>query len=119
VTGPGCEEKLAKNQAVLREVNERIRELPSGFGRPPGIDLVCECSDTGCGSMIHVSVEEYEAVRSFSTHFLIQPGHHVPHIERVVGRGQGYEIVEKQGDAASLVESLDPRRRVKADDTER
>ena len=105
------EDKLALNQAVFREVNERIRELADGGRWAAGtLDLVCECSDDGCTASISVTVDDYEAVRSFPARFLIYPRHEVAQIEQLVGGGRGYEIVEKLGEAASLVADLDPRR---------
>jgi len=104
-------DKLARNQALFREVNERIRELGSALGSSyrQHLHLVCECSDDSCTTTIDVAVEDYERVRAFPARFLIYPRHDVPQIERIVDRGRGYEIVEKLGDAARLVSALDPR----------
>jgi hypothetical protein len=52
-------------------------------------------------------------LRRSPARFLICPRHDVAQIEQVVGGGRGYEIVEKLGDAASLVADLDPRQRTK------
>jgi hypothetical protein len=105
------ERKLATNQALFREINERIRELAlqPGFANGYGLDVVCECSDESCTAMIHVSVDDYEYVRGHGARFLIYPRHDVPQIERIVGGGRGYEIVEKFGEAAAAVSELDPR----------
>ena len=54
-------ERLARNQALFREVNERINEL-----RRPTVSLVefvCECSDPSCTKSLSVAPGEYEAVR--------------------------------------------------------
>jgi hypothetical protein len=107
------EEKLATNQAVFREVNERIRELASRLGSTYALELICECSDDTCTATISVAVEDYEFVRRSPARFLICPSHDVAQIEQIVGGGRGYEIVEKLGDAASLVADLDPRQRTK------
>jgi hypothetical protein len=107
------EDKLALNQAIFREVNERIRELASEAGGVSRtLDLVCECSDRRCTDSIRVTVDDYERVRSFPARFLIYPRHDVAQIEQLVGGGRGYEIVEKLGHAAGLVADLDPRRRL-------
>jgi hypothetical protein len=113
VNGLGRDEKLARNQALFREVNERIRELASAFSISSDrrLDLVCECSDASCSSMISVPVAEYEQVRAFPARFLIYPRHDRPQLERIVDAGRGYEIVEKFGAAGSLVADLDPRGR--------
>jgi hypothetical protein len=105
------EQKLATNQALFRDINERIRELAlrPGFANGYGLDVVCECSDESCTSMIHVAVDDYERVRAYGDRFLIYPRHEIPQIERIVDRGRGYEIVQKFGDAAAVVRELDPR----------
>jgi hypothetical protein len=107
------EDELASNQALFREVNERISELASGFDLANGLkmDLVCECSDPACTLILHVPVLEYERVRLHPARFLIHPRHDVPQIETIVGAGRGYEVVEKLDDAADLVAALDPRSR--------
>jgi hypothetical protein len=99
------EDELASNQALFREVNERISELVSGFDLANGLemDLVCECSDTACTLMLRVPVLEYERVRRHPARFLIHPRHDVPQIEKIVGAGRGYEVVEKLGEAARVV----------------
>jgi hypothetical protein len=116
ITGLARKDKLARNQAIFREVNERIRELASGdlapgFGSSHMLDLICECSDDGCTAVISVAVDDYESVRAFPARFLVYPRHDLPQIEQIVGRGRGYEIVEKLGDAATIVAALDPRQR--------
>jgi hypothetical protein len=107
------EDELASNQALFRDVNERISELASGFDLANGLemDLVCECSDSTCTLMLHVPVLEYERVRRHPARFLIHPRHNVPQIEKIVGAGRGYEVVEKLDGAADLVAALDPRDR--------
>jgi hypothetical protein len=113
----GREEKLAMNQALFREVNERIRSLSTGFAAFHGLqlELICECSDETCTKPITVEVEDYERVRASATRFLIYPRHDIPQIERVVDRGRGYEVVEKFGDAGRVVAD-DPLRATTRDD---
>ena len=103
-------QKLAHNQVLFREINERIRDLDARL-LPPlrELELVCECSDTTCTSALSVPMAEYERVRSHPARFLIHPGHEIPEIERVVDAEAGYAIVEKVDDAAELVAALDPR----------
>jgi hypothetical protein len=110
----GRDEKLVRNQAVFREVNERISDLSSGFASAyhQMLDLFCECSDASCTVRIRVTVEEYEHVRACADRFLVYPRHDSPQIERVVDCGRGYEVVEMFGDAAGLVADLDPRTRL-------
>jgi hypothetical protein len=113
----GREEKLARNQALFREINERIRSLSAEFAssRERQLDLICECSDDRCANPIKVGIEDYERVRASARRFLVFPRHDIPQIERIVDRGNGYEVVEKFGDAGRVVAD-DPLRHDNRDD---
>jgi hypothetical protein len=98
---PDRRERLAQNEALFREVNERISELASGWSN--GLDLVCECANVGCSAPIRVTVEKYHEVRSHDDRFLIAVGHALPELERVVESSDDYEVVEKH---AELIEAI-------------
>jgi hypothetical protein len=85
-------ERLARNQTIFRELNERIQELADP---DQAIRFVCECSHVGCEATVQLNTPEYESVRSEPTHFVVASGHNLPEIERVVGLTDGYAIVEK------------------------
>jgi hypothetical protein len=87
------ESRLAKNQELFRELNDRIAELAAKW-RHSDMGLYCECSTTGCTEMIFVPADEYERVRTQPGTFLITPGHLVPESERVVSQHEGYDIIE-------------------------
>jgi hypothetical protein len=57
---------------------------------------------------IGIRLAEYEAVRAHPSRFLVLPGHERPDIERVVGEGDGYFIVEKTGGGAEVAHETDP-----------
>jgi hypothetical protein len=105
------ETRLGLNEAVFREVNERITGLARLFkwGEPEPLDLVCECRSATCVKRIEMSRTEYEAIRAQDTYFALYPGHVDPGIERVVSSHEGYEVVAKQGDAAEVARGLSPR----------
>ena len=97
---------MGKNEALFREVNERIREV-SGDAR---LEFVCECSDEGCSEAVELTVPEYEAVRAEATHFVVAPGHiWEPDDEHVVREAESHTVVEKTGDAGDVSEDEDPR----------
>ena len=106
------EERIGLNEAVFREVNERIEDLAEGFGiTSQPLDLVCECGDASCLERISMSQAEYERVRSESHRFAVYPGHEVPGVEKVVDRRGGYAIVEKdEGAPEQIAEQTDPRK---------
>jgi hypothetical protein len=98
-------ERLARNQALYREVNERIQDLAEGEDK---IEFVCECSNTDCMEFMALTNSEYERVRSDPTWFVIKTDHHIPEIERVISQGAGYAVVEKFV-AEDYLEEADPR----------
>jgi hypothetical protein len=100
--------KATRNQALMREINERIDELASIAWHP---DFLCECADPRCLETLEVSAGEYEAIGSSPVRFPIKPGHDYPEFERVVERNERYLVVEKFGEAARVVVKLDPRSR--------
>jgi len=105
------EKRLGLNEAVFREVNERIEGLSRLFrwsNREP-LDLVCERRTATCAKRIEMSRSEYEALRTVETHFALYPGHADLEIERVISSHPGYEVVEKQGQAAEVAQHLSPR----------
>src|SRR5215211_8020416 len=101
-------EKGAHNQALIREVNERIEQLAADAAYP---EFLCECADTNCVEVIELSIGAYESIRSSPVRFPIKLGHDYPEFERVVEEREHYAIVEKFGEAASIVKELDPRSR--------
>jgi hypothetical protein len=85
-------ERLAQNQSLFREINERVKEIAEP---EEPIRYVCECSHVGCEATIELSGTEYELVRSEPTHFVVAGGHQLPEIEQVVAAHDGYFVVEK------------------------
>jgi hypothetical protein len=102
-------ERLAHNEAVFREINERIEAGTWVASADQPIAFACECAALGCNVLVELSVAEYEAVRAHPRRFLLSPGHELPAIEVVVHSGDGYVVVEKQGEAAVVAEESDPR----------
>jgi hypothetical protein len=104
------EERVARNETLFREVNERIKQVNVALATAEATDFLCECGDESCTLPISLTLAEYEAVRAEATHFAVVPGHVVPDIERVVAQNDRYLVVEKTDpDAARIVEAEDPR----------
>jgi hypothetical protein len=100
-------ERLARNQALFREVNERLLELSDGFDG--SMQFVCECSKEDCTHTVNMDHDEYESVRAHSTFFVVATGHEVLDVENVVDRRDGWTIVQKVTASDYAVET-DPRR---------
>ena len=105
-------ERQARNEALIREVNERIDGIDK---KTPGADkddlfeFVCECGRQGvCDATVELTLAEYEAVRSQDDRFVVRPGHETTILEHVVGRNDRYVLVDKIPDAEPFVEN-DPR----------
>ncbi|HEX4324735.1 MAG TPA: hypothetical protein VHZ77_08920 [Gaiellaceae bacterium] len=104
-------ERRALNEALFRDVNERIAESAESFGAEK-TDFVCECADPSCTERVRAALTEYERVRAKPTTFLLAPGHDQPAIERVVSERSRFHVVEKvQATVRRTVIRLDPRRR--------
>lgn len=98
--------RVGKNEALFREVNERIEEIAVG----DVADFLCECADPACTQPISLSLEAYEEIRADSNLFAILPEHEEPEVEEVVERHEGYVIVKKrEGVPADVARSTDPR----------
>lgn len=108
--------RLALNEALFRDVNERIRETGRHYPALGGDsqDYICECSNTDCTLHLTLTEAEYEAVRADPMHFVVAPEHHMPEIEDVVEIHDAYWVVSKRGDTGEFVALLDPRSSVNA-----
>lgn len=106
-------ERVAKNEALFREVNERINEVSGSFFALDPNDLaefVCECSQEGCHQAVSLTRIEYEEVRSEPRHFLVAPGHlWNPETERQVFGNERYWVLEKVARAGQVAVEDDPR----------
>jgi len=104
------EERAARNEALFREVNERVEELHDHLESGGAAEFVCECGNEMCTQRLAVPFETYERVRSSSVLFLVAPGHERSGIEAVVERLEGFLIVKKDDPAAGqIADESDPR----------
>jgi hypothetical protein len=107
------QERIGRNEALFRSVNERLEDLNDAFATLTGtFRVVCECGDGSCAEQVTVTVREYERVRAEPDLFVVRPGHVAPDVEQVVEAHHGYEVVRKRaGDPAALARHLDERSR--------
>lgn len=113
------EERQARNEALVRHVNEEIERLDQAAAdsAPNGGELTfefhCECgraggSDVACDERVEMTLREYEDVRSQDDRFAIAAGHENLDIENVVRRTDRFVVVDKKPAAEPFVED-DPR----------
>ena len=110
MTDEARDKRLAENEAIVREVNERVEEVAGAWHNPEeAIDFLCECSKKQCGARVSLTVAEYERVRSNAAWFFVTNEHADPEIERIVERPDGWLLVEKTGVAEAVADETNPR----------
>ena len=106
------DERLARNEASFRALNEAIETKVHAKLSGPQSSLagfVCECGDPECADIVRISLAGYEKVRQDSCLFLIRPGHEILQVEDVVQREEGYFVVRKHDNVADILRETDPR----------
>jgi hypothetical protein len=104
--------RAAKNQALFREVNERVKDINDHFHAYSALtDWVCECANDTCTERLELTAQEYEHVRSSGEQFFVAPSdeHVWPEVERVVERHATFWLVEKVEAGGEIAIKLDPR----------
>ena len=102
--------RIGLNEAVFRQVNERIEELADTFGLGESLDLICECGNAHCTSRIEMSRDQYEQLRSDATTFAVISGHDIRDVEEVVARHRTFDVVRKTADDAERIAEATDRR---------
>lgn len=104
------DERVARNEALLREVNERIKQVNESMDAESESDFLCECGDPACMKPVSLTLAEYERVRRDPTHFAVLPGHRDASVERVIAGNDRYSVVAKvEPEAARIAVQEDPR----------
>ena len=109
-------ERQARNESLIRAVNERIEALDRDAADrnvAPDAELfefLCECGTgaAGCLERVQMTIAEYEHVRTQDDRFALVPGHENAELEHVVERTDRFVIVDKIPDAERAVAN-DPR----------
>jgi hypothetical protein len=112
-------EQQSRNEALLREVNERIAKIDKGaeentFAPDETLfEFLCECGAAkgeagACEERVRMTINEYEQVRSEDDRFVVYPGHDTKMLERVAARTDRFVIVDKRAEAEPFVAD-DPR----------
>jgi hypothetical protein len=97
-----------RNQALFREVNERIAgvaadwELHAGQSPGPTYPFICECGKVGCREQVTVSLATYISVTAQGDGFLVAPGHERRAEEDVVWQTDHFAVVRPKAFSAGL-----------------
>jgi hypothetical protein len=103
------EHRMAQNEALFREVNERVDAMAHQLGPDVPYEFLCECANADCTFRLALSTSVYEAVRADPKRFVVLPLHYTPEVEELVVQEDTYWVVQKTGEAGEYVEHLDPR----------
>ncbi|MBD0348698.1 MAG: hypothetical protein ICV59_06065 [Thermoleophilia bacterium] len=110
------EDRKARNEAVFRTLNERIRAVVDELSLAGIVDerevseYLCECAAADCLERIMLTPAEYELARATPIRFVIAPGHVAVEVERVVHETDRFMIVEKHPGERQIAAATDPRR---------
>lgn len=104
-------ERQARNEALMRDVNERIEALDKeivSLESTKLMEFICECGREGCTTLVELTLAEYEEVRTQDDRFAVSPGHETSGLENVVSRNERWVLVDKVAEAEAFVAD-DPR----------
>ena len=106
------EARVGENEALFRTVNERIEALNESFATVTEVfEIVCECADSGCVTLISIGRDAYEQVRADPALFIVAPGHESAEVEAIVDEQAAYHVVRKHpGVPEQVAKETDPRR---------
>jgi hypothetical protein len=99
--------RVGVNEALFREVNERIDQLQEELETGSSFEIVCECGDAVCIERFTITADAYKELRTDVHRFAVKPGHEQPDVEQTVERRGAYLVVEKTDpDAARAAEQM-------------
>ena len=104
------EERVAKNEAVVREINQKIKQAVESNPPDSFMHIVFECGYVECDLFIAVTKEEYDRIRNDPLLFGVVGEHVILDIEQILTENDRFTIVEKrQGTPAEVAIRTDPR----------
>jgi hypothetical protein len=101
-------QRIARNETIFREVNERIEEVSANA---PGkhVEFLCECGSRECAEVVALTRSEYESLRADPVLFAVLNGHEIPEVEIVVARNDRFLTVRKLVEEQEIARETDPR----------
>jgi hypothetical protein len=104
------EERIARTDSTFRDANEKIATAAAKYELVEKVPFICECATESCTEIVHLSLAEYEEVRSVPTRFFVAPGHLACEgVVSLLEDREGYIVLEKEGRAGEVATELDPR----------
>jgi hypothetical protein len=104
-------DRMARNEALFRQVNERVRDVSQAFATLDStpVGFVCECGRQDCTERVPLRLQEYEAVRAEPIRFFVIRGHADAAVDRIVEDHGSYVVVEKLPHEQDVARDTDPR----------
>ena len=104
-------EQAVKNEAIFREVNERVAALDEAhaISKDEPWEFLCECGNADCTEHVSLTLAEYERARSDPTLFAVLPGHEIPEVEVAVEETDRYVLAKKRPGEREIARQTDPR----------
>ena len=107
------QQQIGESQVAFRDANEKIQASADGFAIHGNIPFICECADSDCLELLHLSFDQYEAIRQHPTRFFNVTGHERSSVEsgaeRIAAVAGELTIVEKIGVAGDVAAEAYPR----------
>ena len=104
------EERIALNEAVVREVNEKVEQTRESAPGNSFMHIVCECGYDRCDEIIALTKDEYEGIRNDPRQFCVVQEHVIEDVEAAVEENDRFVIVAKrEGTPAEVAIRTDPR----------
>jgi hypothetical protein len=100
-------DRFARNEAIFREVNERVADVMDSQARMT--NYLCECGNLDCVEEISLTDAEYMKLRSNAATFAVVPGHALEDVETVIEETDRFHVVEKHPRETAIAEATDPQ----------
>lgn len=92
------QQRKGMNEAQFRRINDQLLELADVRAQQL-VDFVCECSDLMCAQSITLTSNEMEEIHEHPGRFAVAAGHEDGDVERILVEHDGWNTVEKIGEA--------------------
>jgi hypothetical protein len=100
----------AAQQCVTRDANEAVERVNTAHSGDARVAFRCECGDATCLSPLVLTHAEYEAVRAYGSHFMIEKNHENPESSWVLCENARFAVIDVvAGDARYHVLARNPR----------
>src|ERR671930_1915003 len=103
------EEKAARNEAAIRQINDDIERVQQDASPPDHLQILCECGWEDCDRVVAITLAEYESLRADPVQFAVVRAHVIPEEEVVVAETDRYTVVAKREGTPAEVAEEEPR----------